>query len=299
VIPSAIPVGADESVVSLAVGRPPSQRNQGTSPSAKPSAPRRSKHQRRQRTLAIIAGVTLLAVLLGTVAAGFAGRSDDTSSSTSSTSTTPSTTSAAPPVPIALPAPGESITGETPCPAADGSSPRTTSFESAPPTCIDPSRRYTARIETSAGPISLLLNTDVAPGIVNNFVVLSRYHFYDDVPFFSIVPQKYLATGDAVGDPNGTGDPGYTVPDEIPEAGAIYPWGTVAMAGRDGEPDTNGSIFIIASGDDAADLPPVFTVFGQVLDGSEAMKAINEAGNASTGQPSKDIRIESITIVEE
>jgi cyclophilin family peptidyl-prolyl cis-trans isomerase len=282
--------------VSLAVGKPPSRRTQASGPPKK-AAPRRSRHQRRQRTLAIIAGVTLLAVLLGTVAAGFAGRSDDTSATTSSSTTTPS--SVAPAVPLTAPAPGASITGETPCPAADGSSPRTTSFENPPPTCIDPARRYQAVIETSEGPITVLLNTERAPGIVNNFVVLSRYHYYDDVPFFSVVPQKYLATGDATGDPLGTGGPGYTIPDEIPEAGAIYPWGTLAMAGTDGVPDSNGSIFIIASGDDAADLPPVFTVFGQVLDGDDAVNAINQAGNASTGQPSKDIRIESITIVEE
>lgn len=250
--------------------------------------------------MAIIAGVTLGALVLGTVAAALIGGSttDDPPTSTLPTVTAP-TSSVAPPAPIAPPAPGASLTGETPCPATDGSSPRTTSFENPPPTCIDPARRYRAVIETSEGPITVLLNTDQAPGIVNNFVVLSRYHFYDDVPFFSIVPQKYLATGDATGEPLGTGDPGYTLPDEIPEVGVIYPWGTLAMAGREGEPDTNGSIFIIASGDDAADLPPTFTVFGQVLDGADAVRAIDQAGNPSTGQPTKDIRIESVTIIEE
>jgi cyclophilin family peptidyl-prolyl cis-trans isomerase len=248
--------------------------------------------------LAIIAGVTLLAVLLGTVAAGFLGRSDDdTSAPTSSSSTTP--VSVEPAVEVVAPPAGAAITGETPCPAADGSSPRTTSFENPPPTCIDPARRYRAVIETTKGPITVLLNTDQAPGIVNNFVVLSRYHFYDGVPFFSIVPQKFIATGDATGDPLGTGGPGYTLPDEIPEAGVIYPWGTLAMVGDQGQPDANGSTFLIASGDDAADLPPVLTVFGQVLDGADAVKAINDAGSTTTGQPTEDIRIESVTILEE
>jgi cyclophilin family peptidyl-prolyl cis-trans isomerase len=282
--------------VSLAVGQPPSQRDRRANRT--PASPRRSKHQRRQRLLAVVGGVTLLAVVLGTVAAGFLGRSDETSTSTSSSSST-TPVSAEPAVELVAPPAGAAITGETPCPAADGSSPRTTSFENPPPTCIDPARRYRAVIETTKGPITVLLNTDQAPGIVNNFVVLSRYHFYDGVPFFSIVPQKFIATGDATGDPLGTGGPGYTVPDEIPEAGVIFPWGTLAMAGGQGQPDANGSTFLIASGDDAADLPPVLTVFGQVLDGADAVNAIDEAGSATTGQPTEDIRIESVTILEE
>lgn len=283
------------SVVSLAVGNPPSQHTKRTTSTSK-AAPRLSRHRRRQRMLAIIGAITMLAVLLGTVAAGFLGSS---TSEDSSSTTTPATSTTATPVALPLPPPGESITGETLCPAADGSAPRTTSFENAPPTCIDPARTYTAVIDTTEGPITVLLNTDQAPGIVNNFVVLSRYHFYDGVSFFSIVPQAYLATGDATGAPLGTGSPGYTLPDEIPEAGVIYPWGTLAMVGEQGAPDTNGSIFLISSGDDAADLPPVFTVFGQVLDGADAVKAINDAGDPATGQPTQDIRIERITITEE
>lgn len=243
-----------------------------------------------------MAGVALVALVLGTVAAALIGGDDP---ATSATSTTPSTTpETEPAVDLAAPAPGAAITGETPCPAPDGSSPRTTSFENPPPTCIDPAKRYRAVIETTKGPITVLLNTEQAPGIVNNFVVLARYHYYDGVPFFRIVPQTFLATGDATGDPLGSGGPGYTLPDEIPDAGVIFPWGTVAMLGGVEGPDQNGSAFLIASGDRAADLPPTLTVFGQVLDGADAVRAIDAAGNP-TGQPSEDIRITSVTIIEE
>jgi cyclophilin family peptidyl-prolyl cis-trans isomerase len=245
--------------------------------------------------LAIIGGVTMFMVIIGTVAAGFLG----SSSSDSSSSTTISTSTTVEALALPLPAAGESISGETPCPADDGSSARTTSFENPPPTCIDPALTWTAVIETTEGPITVLLNTDQAPGMVNNFVVLSRYHYYDGVSFFSVLPQAYLATGDPVGDPLGTGGPGYTLPDEIPEVGVIYPWGTLAMAGEQGVPDSNGSVFLISSGDDAADLPPVYTVFGQVLDGADAIKAINDAGDPATARPTKDIRIESITVTGE
>ena len=49
------------------------------------------------------------------------------------------------------PQPGETLTGETPCPAADGSSPRTTTFAEPPPTCIDPAKTYTAEIADERG----------------------------------------------------------------------------------------------------------------------------------------------------
>lgn len=285
--------------MSLAVGKPPNQRpRRAASTSGARPAPR-SRYQRRQRWFAIVAGITLAALVLGTVAAAFIS-GDDGSSAATSTLPSTSTSSIPPPVELSAPPPGEAITGETPCPAADGSSPRTTSFENPPPTCIDPARRYRAVLETTEGPITVLLNTDQAPNVVNNFVVLARYHFYDDVPFFSILPQTYLATGDATGDPLGTGGPGYTIPDEIPEAGVIFPWGTLAMTGGpEGQPDSNGSTFLIASGDDAADLPPTLTVFGQVLDGADAVRAINDAGNPATGQPTKDVRITGVTIIEE
>ncbi len=60
--------------------------------------------------------------------------------------------------------------------------------------------------------------------------MLSRYHFYDGLPFYEIWPRQMLLTGDATGEPKlGQGGPGYTIPDEIPEVGVIYPVGTLAM----------------------------------------------------------------------
>jgi cyclophilin family peptidyl-prolyl cis-trans isomerase len=248
--------------------------------------------------LAIIAGITLLAVVLGTVAASLVGQGSTDSASTSSTTSSTAPPPSVPTVSVTIPAAGAAVTGETPCPAADGSSPRTTSFESAPPTCIDTTKTYTATLETTEGPITILLNAEQAPNLVNNFVVLSRYHFYDGVPFFFVLPDTFVASGDATGDPIGTGTPGYTLPDEIPEAGAIYPWGTVAMVNGTGEADANGSTFLIASGERSADIPPTYSIIGQVLDGDDAIRAINQQGDPTTGQPTKDIRIERVTIAE-
>ena len=52
---------------------------------------------------------------------------------------------------VVLPGAGAAITGETPCPPADGSAERTTSFEQAPPMCIDPAKTYTATLDDHRG----------------------------------------------------------------------------------------------------------------------------------------------------
>src|SRR6478736_4018382 len=56
--------------------------------------------------------------------------------------------------PVPTPAPvGASITGPTPCPAEDGSSPRVTGFAEAPARCIDPDSFYLATVTTTRGTI--------------------------------------------------------------------------------------------------------------------------------------------------
>ena len=69
------------------------------------------------------------------------------------------------------------------CPAPDGSSPRQTSFSGTPPMCIDPSKSYTATMETSIGTMVIYLDAAGAPNTVNNFVFLARYHYYDGLIF--------------------------------------------------------------------------------------------------------------------
>ena len=59
---------------------------------------------------------------------------------------------------------GRSITGETPCPATDGSEERATSFESAPVNCLEDGKTYTAVVTTNKGEFSILLDPSKANG---------------------------------------------------------------------------------------------------------------------------------------
>ena len=89
----------------------------------------------------------------------------------------------------------------TEIPAADGSSPKTQRFAAAPPLIIDPAKRYSAEMVTAKGTIIIALDPIAAPKTVNNFVFLSRYHYYDGIVFHRVIPGFVLQGGD----PEGTG----------------------------------------------------------------------------------------------
>ncbi len=177
-------------------------------------------------------------------------------------------------------------------PAADGSSPKTQRFDDPPPTVIDPAKRYTATMATNKGSMTIALDALAAPKTVNNFVFLSRYHYYDDIVFHRIIPGFMCQGGDPEG--SGRGGPGYRFEDELPAPGR-YEIGSVAMANAG--PNTNGSQFFIVSGPDGVGLPPSYSLFGKVVKGHDVIAAIEAAGSRS-GAPSEQVVIESVTIAE-
>ena len=264
-------------------------------------AQRHAQRRRQLRSLGLLLGALLVVAFLVSVLSGDDAETTDVSAEGSSTTTDPDSTptsDGASPVEVVLPGAGASITGDTPCPPADGSAERTTSFEKAPPTCIKEGATYTATIETTEGNVVIDLDAKAAPITVNNFVVLARYHFYDNVPFHRIIPGFMNQAGDPVGPTPGQGGPGYTIADELPTGDAPYPAGTLAMANT-GQPDTGGSQWFIVVGDGGQQLTPTYTVFGHVTEGQEVVDTINEFGDAATnGTPTKLVSIKTITITE-
>ena len=220
------------------------------------------------------------------------GGGDSDVETTTATTTAPGQR---PPVSLPTPAAGAAISGDTPCPNADGSSPRTTRFAQAPPTCIDPAKAYVAEMLTSKGLITIALDPRAAPQTVNNFVVLSRYHYFDTLPFHRIVTGFVVQGGSP--DATGSGNPGYTFADEVPKAGAYQP-GSLAMANSG--TNTNGSQFFIVV--DPSPLQPLYSLFGQVTGGSDVVAAIDAAGTPDTdpnsGQPTEVVTIRTVTIKE-
>lgn len=242
----------------------------------------RQRTARRRRTLVAAVLVGLLILGVASVVSGGGGGGDQAAKATTTTG----------PVKTSLPS-GQAVSGATPCPPADGSAVRTTSFAQAPPMCIDPAKTYVAEIKTDKGDMTVALNAAAAPQTVNNFVTLSRYRYFDGVAFHRIIPGFVVQGGDPKGD--GTGGPGYTIADEFPQAGQ-YQLGSLAMANT-GQPSSGGSQFFIITGPQGQALPPQYALFGQVTQGLEVAKAI-EAVGSSTGTPKETVKIQSVTIKE-
>jgi peptidyl-prolyl cis-trans isomerase A (cyclophilin A) len=128
-----------------------------------------------------------------------------------------------------------------------------------------------ADIETSLGKLECELWPDKAPLTVANFVGLARgvrpwkekdkwvkKPLYDGLIFHRII-KGFMVQG---GDPNrdGSGGPGYSVPDEIWEDAHHDKRGLLCMANRG--PNTNGSQFFIMDGP-APHLDGGYTIFGK------------------------------------
>jgi cyclophilin family peptidyl-prolyl cis-trans isomerase len=147
----------------------------------------------------------------------------------------------------------------------------------------------TAVIETTAGTIEFELLDEIAPKAAGNFSTLAKKGFYDGVIFHRIVPGFVIQGGDPDG--TGRGGPGYTFEDEPVTLG--YARGTVAMANAG--PNTNGSQFFICL-QDLPQLPPKYTVFGQVLAGLSVVDAI-AAGAAGPGdRPVEPVTMTKVSI---
>ena len=161
---------------------------------------------------------------------------------------------------------------------------------------IDPSKHYTATINTTKGTMKAELYANEAPLTVNNFVFLSRDGFYNGIKFHRIIKGFMVQTGDPRGD--GTGGPGYEFKDE--PVTRDYTRGTLAMANAG--PNTNGSQFFIVQ-KDSPGLQKNYTIFGKLTEGFETLDAIantpvGPAANGDTSAPKEDVHITSITIDE-
>lgn len=144
--------------------------------------------------------------------------------------------------------------------------------QTAPPAMqIDTGKTYTATIKTARGSIVVRLDAKAAPETVNNFVYLSRNGFYNCLTFHRVEPGFVVQGGDPLG--NGTGGPGYTLPNETNRAQWLR--GSLGMASGQGQNGTNGSQFFILTGD-ATYLSGsgVYNHFGMVASGMDVADKI-------------------------
>ncbi|HWJ07848.1 MAG TPA: peptidylprolyl isomerase [Nocardioides sp.] len=178
-----------------------------------------------------------------------------------------------------------------------------------PAATTDLSGEVPAVLHTSIGDLKVALDADKAPCTVASFSSLAEQGYYDNTschrqgndPGF-----EFLQCGDPYYDPEaetqdpavGTGNPGYTIPDEI-DGTETYEAGTLAMANT-GVADSGGGQFFIVFGD--SQFPPSYTVWGHLDAASIALvKKAAASGNdgsspAGGGAPNTPVTFESIDI---
>lgn len=195
---------------------------------------------------------------------------------------------------------GEGATGSTSAPGACRYEP-----SGDPARAVDPPSTNDVRttgevaytITTNQGPITMTLNRDAAPCTVHSFEALVKQDFFDDTQCHRLVDSGIFVL--QCGDPTGTGrgGPGYRFADELGGTHS-YTAGTVAMANSG--PDTNGSQFFLVY--DGSELPPNYTVFGQMDEESRgvvariAVEGQDGSNPDGTGKPNNEARIIDVTL---
>jgi peptidyl-prolyl cis-trans isomerase B (cyclophilin B) len=136
----------------------------------------------------------------------------------------------------------------------------------------------TATLITERGTIVADLFDEEVPNTVANFEKLANQGFYDGTRFHRVIPDFVVQGGDPLSrDPNnlrvGSGGPGYKIKCETHLNVHRHVAGTLSMA-HAGK-DTGGSQFFICHSSQAH-LDKVHTVFGQVREGMDVVKAIKQ-----------------------
>jgi peptidyl-prolyl cis-trans isomerase B (cyclophilin B) len=159
----------------------------------------------------------------------------------------------------------------------------------------EPIAASTATLTLDGKPVTVELLPDLAPCTVSSLAHLAANDYFDGTSCHRLTSSpglRVLQCGDPTG--SGSGGPGYEFGLENTD-GATYPAGTVAMAHRSGEPGSNGSQFFLVYED--SELPPEYTVFGQITGGLDVLAdiaALGTADGSEDGTPKQPVTLDDL-----
>jgi cyclophilin family peptidyl-prolyl cis-trans isomerase len=172
-------------------------------------------------------------------------------------------------------------TPEAICEAATPVEPATLQF-AQPEQVLEADVDYRAIVCTDVGAIYVDLLEEYAPITVNSFVFLAGEGYYNASQFHRVMKDFMAQGGDPVGNPPGTGGPGYQFEDEFVGFLTFDRPGLLAMANAG--PATNGSQFFITTVP-TPHLNYKHTIFGEVLQGYDNVVNIRLCDPDCGGEP--------------
>jgi peptidyl-prolyl cis-trans isomerase B (cyclophilin B) len=152
-------------------------------------------------------------------------------------------------------------------------------------------------LATNCGRITVALDAGAAPQNVNGLAFLTNEGYYVGNFCHRLTTAGIFVLQCGAPGADGTGDVGFTLPDEnLPADGeGNYPAGTVAMANRGA--DTASSQFFLVYR--KSTLPPNYTVVGRITEGLDVVKYVAAAGvqagssDATDGPPAQPLLIKT------
>ena len=166
-----------------------------------------------------------------------------------------------------------------------------TSLPKPPKVAFDAAKTYFWVLETNYGTIKVKLMPQVAPMHVSSTIYLTRLGFYDGLTFHRVIPGFMAQGGCPLG--TGTGSPGYRFDGEFDAKVRHDKPGVLSMANAG--PGTDGSQFFLTF-KATPHLDGRHTVFGNVVDGQDTLRALEQRGSPS-GRTSEKLEIKKTTIV--
>ena len=162
---------------------------------------------------------------------------------------------------------------------------------------IDPENNtYTATIETTLGSFTIELFADDSPDTVNSFVFLAQEGYFNNTPIHRVVANFVVQ----MGDPTGTGGPGYSTVEEPNEKRNTR--GTLAMAKAGGQTSFGSQFFVNLKDNPGLDFDTSagdkFYPWGQVIDGMDVVDAMAAVQVGPGDRPVQPLNIISVTVTE-
>ncbi len=149
----------------------------------------------------------------------------------------------------------------------------------------------TVTLRTTQGDIRIELFRDKAPKTADNFLTLAKKGFYTGLTFHRVIPGFMIQGGCPTGD--GTGGPGYTIPDEFSRDLRHDGPGVLSMANAG--PNTGGSQFFITLAPTSW-LDGKHAVFGRVRGGQDVVEKIGAVPRDAHDRPRTPVRIVEVVV---